>query len=303
MGVVDYPPRMGLYRVQASFAHPIHYGLFCSVIFSLSLVALKGVVGDFRRFVFSFLIVATGFLSLSSGALTAFAMQFAFIAWAAMFKGFKQRWWLLVGLFVLAYVTVDLLSNRSPLKVFMSYATFSAHNAYMRAMMFDWGMSNVLGSVERGIIGSPIVGIGMNNWIRPQFMISTSVDNFWLLTVMRFGIPGFLLLGLGYVIAIAKIMRRNCEGDERLTLIRRAWVFTFLGLTFTLSTVHVWTNLYSFVFFVFGAGIWLMTAVPGPGGDDGGTVSKNVPDTSARKTRYSRFPIKPAAAMPASSPS
>ena len=289
-GIVNADKRMGLERVQAVFAHPIHYGLFCSVAFSLSLVALKGTVSDMRRFVMSFAIATAGFLALSSGALTALAMQFGLIAWATMFKGFKGRWWLLVALFALGYITIDLLSNRSPLKVFMTYATFSAHNAYWRSIIFDWGLANVIGSAEKGIGGSPFFGIGMNEWIRPSYMNSGSMDNFWLVMAVRFGLPGFLLLALGYAVIIFRIMRRNFEGDERLTLLRRAWVFTFLGLTFTLCTVHVWTNIYSFVFFMFGAGVWLITAVPGA--DQGKTENAGRPVVFRNKIRYSRFPPK-----------
>lgn len=49
VGIVSIDQRMGLERVQGPFAHPIHFGLFCSVAFSLTFVALKGVVSDTRR--------------------------------------------------------------------------------------------------------------------------------------------------------------------------------------------------------------------------------------------------------------
>jgi hypothetical protein len=258
--VVNIDIRLGLERVQSVFAHPIHYGLFCSVALSLCLVALKGAMSTTRRLMTGLIIAGCGFLALSSGALTAIALQFFFIIWAAMFKNFKQRWWLLVGLFVFGYIVVDILSNRSPLKVFMSYATFSAHNAYWRSIIFDWGVDNIIGSVERGIPASPMFGIGLNDWIRPSFMHSGSMDNFWLVIGVRYGLPGLLLLALGYVIVIVRVMRRQFDGDESLILFRRAWVFTFLGLTFTLCTVHVWTNIYSFIFFMFGAGVWFIAA-------------------------------------------
>jgi len=54
-------------------------------------------------------------------------------------------------------------------------------------------------------------------------------------------------------------MRRDFMSDIRLTLIRRSWVFTFLGLSFTLCTVHVWGSVYSFVFFMLGSGMWLIS--------------------------------------------
>lgn len=243
--------RLNLHRVQATFAHPIHFGLFCSVSVALTFVALKDVMSTPSRWILALLSGATGFLALSSGALLAIALQVALIAWATAFDRIRWRWWLLVGLFALAWVVVDMLSNRTPLQVFMSYATFSAHNAYWRSIIFEWGMKNVW--------ANPLFGIGLNDWERPHFMYSGSMDNFWLVMAVRYGIPGFLFLATGYALAVFRIMRRNFDDTPILRHIRRAWVFTFLGLSFTLFTVHVWATIYSFVFFMFGAGIWLVT--------------------------------------------
>ncbi len=251
---VNAPGRMGMERVQASFSHPIHWGLFCSVTFSLSFVALNGVSSTFWRFTSSAIVAFCGFLALSSGALLALVLQFGLIAWAVVFDRLRWRWWLLFGLFVLAYIVVDLLSNRTPIQVFMSYATFSAHTAYWRSIIFDYGMQNVW--------ANPIFGLGLNDWFRPWYMNSGSMDNFWLVMAVRYGIPGFLFVTIGFILPIVHIMRRDLERDAMLSQIRRAWIFTFLGLSFTLCTVHVWTNIYSFVFFMFGAGIWLITAQP-----------------------------------------
>jgi hypothetical protein len=252
VAIVNIEGRMGLERVQAGFAHPIHYGLFCSVAFSLGFVALKDIASKTWRSCASIVVALSGFLALSSGALLAIILQIALITWAATFANLRWRWWLLVGLFALAYVVIDIFSNRTPLRVFMSYATFSAHNAYWRSIIFDWGLKNIW--------GSPLFGIGLNDWVRPDYMHSGSMDNFWLVMGVRYGIPGFLFIAAGYVWGIFHVMRRNFEIDIVLAQIRRAWVFTFLGLSFTLTTVHVWTNIYSFVMFMFGAGMWLMNA-------------------------------------------
>jgi hypothetical protein len=252
VGIVTIEGRLGLERVQASFAHPIHYGLFCSVAFSLGFVALRGISSTLWRYITSAVVALSGFLALSSGALLAILLQIALISWAAVFSGFRRRWWLLVGLFVIAYIVIDIFSNRTPIRVFMSYATFSAHNAYWRSIIFEWGLKNLW--------GSPWFGIGLNDWVRPDFMHSGSMDNFWLVMAVRYGVPGFIFLAIGYVWSIFLVMRRNFDSDGLLAQIRRAWVFTFLGLSFTLTTVHVWTNVYSFVFFMFGSGIWLIAA-------------------------------------------
>ena len=243
-------PRMGLNRVQASFDHPIHFGLYASVVFSLAFVAFEGIRSLAWRIVMSVIVVGSGALALSSGALLALVLQIGLISWSLMFQKIQWRWWLLLGLFVLAYIVIDLLSNRTPIKVFMSYATFSAHTAYWRGIIFEWGMKNVW--------ANPIFGLGLRDWIRPSYMRSGSMDNFWLVMAVRYGIPGFLLIATGYVLGLAQIMRRNFDADPRLMWFRRAWVFTFLGLTFTLCTVHIWGSIYSFVFFMFGSGIWLI---------------------------------------------
>ena len=270
-------PRLGLERVQLSFAHAIHWGLFCSVTLSFCFVGLNGLMGTARRWITSALIAGSGFLALSSGALLAMVLQFGLIAWAMIFAGYKQRWWLLLGLFALGYVVVDLISNRTALDVFMSYATFNAETAYWRKFIFIYGMDNVW--------ANPFLGIGLNDWVRPDFMwYNSSVDNFWLLNTMRYGIPAFVFLTLGYILVVARVMRRDFSSDTVLSNLRRAWVFTFLGLSFTLCTVHIWTNIYSFVFFLFGAGVWLITAQPK--GDDEAAPEPAGPPPASRFTRF-----------------
>lgn len=254
IGDVENAPRMGLHRVQAVFAHPIHFGLFSIIVFSLCFLGLKDIYSTPRRWLTASAIAFAGMLSLSSGALLAVALQLMLIAWAWTFRKTRHRWTFLLALFVAMYVVIDLLSNRTPILVFLSYATFSAHTAYFRVAIFEWGMVNIR--------ANPIFGIGLNDWVRLPWMYDPSVDNFWLLMGMRYGIPGFIFLAVAYVMALWKIGRLKFEEETRLWHLRRAWMFCFIGLTFILSTVHIWHNIYSFVFFIFGAGMWLLSATP-----------------------------------------
>ena len=50
--------RMGLFRVQLSFEHQIHYGLFASFAFSLTFVGLKDRISNARRYLASPLVAA-----------------------------------------------------------------------------------------------------------------------------------------------------------------------------------------------------------------------------------------------------
>jgi hypothetical protein len=254
---INIGKRLGLNRVQMVFVHPIHYGLFCTMALSLCFVGLKGIYSDSRRVLITVTLGFCGFLALSSGAFLAIVLQIILIGWAFTFRNTVWRWWLLVGLIALLYVGIAMLSTRSPIRVFMSYATFSSHTAYWRSIIFEWGMVNVW--------ANPIFGLGLNDWVRPRWMFSGSMDNFWLVMAVRYGIPGFALLAAGYLIALWKIGRRDFDGNRLLWQFRRAWVFSFVGLTFTLCTVHVWDTIYSLVFFMFGAGMWMLT-VPADAG-------------------------------------
>ncbi len=263
-------PRLGLERAQFTFAHPIHYGLFCAVTFSMAYVGLQGTSRQGWRLMSSAIIAGSGFLALSSGALLAIILQLGLILWSLILRRVDQKWWILLGLSVLAYIVVDLLSNRTPIRVFMSYATFSSHTAYWRGLIFEWGMVNVW--------ANPIYGLGLNDWVRPYYMYSGSMDNFWLVMAVRYGIPGFFLVAAGYLIGLFPIIFRKFEKGSQLAALRRAWVFTFCGLTFTLCTVHVWSNIYSFTFFMFGAGMWFIRV-------DAGETAENTADATATTAR------------------
>lgn len=252
-GDSDNRLRWGLYRTQVFAPHPILYGLFCASALAMAFVGLKGLYSNGTRYLLTGLVCLCVFLSLSSGSWFAALFQIFFIGWAWLFRHTAKRWLILVALFAAGYIFIDLLSNRTPVKVFISYATLNPVTGYYRLAQFDWGMVNVW--------ANPLFGIGLNDWVRLPWM-SWSVDNFWLLMAMRYGIPGFLLLAVGYHLPLWKIGRRNLDADPFLWQFRRAWMITFMGLTFTLWTVHIWESVYSYVFFLYGAGMWLLTADP-----------------------------------------
>lgn len=243
--VVDIVPRLGLERAQVVFAHPIHFGLFCSAAVSLFFIGLSRELGLMTRLAGLTLIATTAFLALSSGAFIAVLLQLLLIGWALFFRRTSHRWWLLLAAIAAVYIFVDLVSNRTPIRVFMSYATFSAHNAYWRGLIFEWGMVNVW--------QNPVFGLGLKDWERPHFMYSGSMDNFWLALGVRYGVPGFLLLITAWALGLLRVARASVE-DRPL---RRAWMFCLISLTFTLATVHIWTAIYSFSFFLLGAGQWM----------------------------------------------
>ena len=302
-------PRFGLERVQVFLAHPIHYGLFTGMLLSIVFVGFKGQMSDAKRYGLTLIILACTLLSLSSGPLLAFFLQLGLVFWAWLFRGIKTRWLVLLCAAVVAYVVVDLLSNRTPFRVFMHYLTLNAHTAYWRGLIFEWGMVNVW--------ANPIFGLGLNDWVRPVYMYSGSMDNFWLLMAVRYGIPGFMFLVIGYGLALWRVGSRNLDCNRTMWQFRRAWMISMMGLTFALFATHIWGPLYSYTFFFFGAGMWFITAQAGNNEETSSNVStdrnggpircsttvlaihaehqKSRPSGSLRRMKgdlpYTRFPI------------
>jgi len=86
-----------------------------------------------------------------------------------------------------------------------------------------------------------------------------SVDNFWLLTAMRYGLPAFGFMAIGLATMIWAITRRKGLGTDDAAC-RLAYMVALIGLFAVLGTVHVWGATSVLVTFYMGAGVWLAQA-------------------------------------------
>ncbi len=245
--------RMNLFRAQVTLPHPISWGVFCATIFALAwFVPLANGAGKASRVFWAGVTAVGSFLSLSSGAILSVGIQCGLIGWHVATQWLKARWLVLGGGFLSVYIIIDLISNRSAIEVFLSYLTFSAHNAYFRIEIFNYGWKEVS--------EFPIFGIGQREFRRPWWMHSASVDNFWLLTAMRYGIPGTLLMIGGFLIGVYKVGAMNFSNRPDLAACQRGYVIAMVGLFFSLTTVHLWASAFAFIFLLFGSGIWLYSS-------------------------------------------
>ena len=250
--------RMGLYRAQGVLEHPILWGVFCSLAISNAFFIYREKFA--KSVVLTGFATAMTFTSLSSGPLLAAAIQLGMIGWGWITR---NAWWVLISLVVLGYVVIDLISNRTPIQVLITYLTFNSGSAYWRLHIWTYGSQEVW--------RHPLIGIGLNDWVRPDWMGTASVDNFWLLTTMRYGLPAFLFLVGGIDANLFNIIRADLS--ERLKDIRRGYVIATIGLAMTLCTVHAWGSAIVFVMFYFGAGSWFFTGATPAGTPEPGRAA------------------------------
>lgn len=235
-------PRLFVYRAAGPFHHPILLGVFCSSALGLYWMSSRARQRTSSRLLIAGGIALSAALSVSSGALMSVIFQSMLIGWERITRRLPRRMLILALILCLLYILIDLASNRDPLSVAISYLTFNPQTGYYRMAIWEHGVAEV--------IKHPVFGIGFNDWSRPIWMSSSSVDNFWLLTAMRFGLPGLT--------ALICLIVHLCYHVVRLgTSVHLGWTITMCGLIVAAFTVHLWAQLFAFLFCFLGAGVCL----------------------------------------------
>ena len=112
------------------------------------------------------------------------------------------------------------------------------------------------------------------------------MDNFWLVTAVRYGLPAFfLLVGLLLGLIWAAGQRKGLPDEWRRA--RHAWAFTLFGITVAAATVHLWNALFVLFLFLIGAGAWLLDAQPGTARSTKGSNAR--PRAPARRLQPARL--------------
>jgi hypothetical protein len=262
--------RNGFARVMSGFEHPILFGLFCAITVAPFFYSRKS--RTLVALYLSALPFGMTYLSLSSAPLLAAGLCVLLIAWDYVSGG---RWKLLLFLAGFVYLFLIIVSSRGPIVILIDNLTFSAHTAWTRIWIYTYGSAEVL--------RHPFLGMGIDfEWQRPPWLTG-SVDNFWLLTAMRYGLPGIILLALSLIMGMREMIKAKGLSSDNKN-IRTGHVIALVSLYFALATVHIWGDISSFFMCFIGAGVWLgsagNTAAAKPDQSGGSPAARTKPDDS-----------------------
>lgn len=244
--------RYGFHRAFGPFDHPIHLGVFAASAVGIawnSLSRARDTV-SYTRVGRTIGVMASAMSSFSSGAMATISTQFLVFGWERFTRGVQQRWLILTAGLVSMYILVDVLSNRSGAQVLLARLTFSASTAYGRLMIFEWGF-------HKNVLVHPIFGIGFNEWVRPSWMVSGSVDNYWLVIAMRYGVPAFLMLALASLLIVVRAGKAARRLGPIGGMTAMGWIVSFIGVSVAGATVHFWNALFVYYSFFVGLGACL----------------------------------------------
>lgn len=239
--------RLGLTRAYGPFDHPIHYGTFCAALFGLFWFAARSKTERRNR---TFLLCGATFLGLSSAPILCLLLQAAMLIWERVTRGTANRTLMTLTVLTGLYMGAALVMTRSPINFIATGLTLDSWTGYYRLQIWENGLNNVA--------ASPWFGIGLADWDRPWWMVSSTIDAFWLVIAMRQGLPSLVVLLLALaVLTRAVVVNGLRHPDLRIRRISRGWVTSLIALSLVGTTVHFWNVLYAFFFFVVGMAGWL----------------------------------------------
>jgi hypothetical protein len=253
---INRTPRLGfLERVQGPFAHAILFGLFCS----LGVANFFFVFGDsfVKRVARVGMTLAMVFMSLSSAPFLSAGLQLLMMGWDRLFAFLRARWAVLVGLGLTVLAVLQVFAEGGVLGFVFETFLLVPQTGYARLVTLEYGVASVL--------NHPLFGIGQGDWVRPYWRGHPTIDNFWLLTAVRFGLPALLFLWFGIACnGLAILLRTGLDPDEQR--MRRGYLIALAGLVMILATVHVWGPVSTFALTYVGAGVWFYARDPVPVG-------------------------------------
>lgn len=241
--------RLGLTRGTAAFPHPILAGIFLASF--LNLYLMSGIRGWPKSI--GAIGSVWGIFTMSSAAMLGLVAGAAMLAYDWLGLRIANLTW---RLFLLAlsilYLTVELLSNTGFFGLLARYASLNTVSAYNRVLIWQFGTENVA--------RSPWFGIGYDDWERPlwmQWQNSFSMDHFWLLLSVRFGLPVSILLILataGAVILLAARSVGKAPADARLM---RGVAISLAIFALGAISVSLWLNALVWFFILVGIAVSL----------------------------------------------
>jgi O-antigen ligase len=232
--------RMGLMRAPGAFPHPILAGIFFSSFMPLYMwVGLRG-----WPKILGLLASLASFFTISSVAILAIAANFALVGYDWLSERYRQLTWKLPLAFmgILIFVA-ELGTNSGTFGLIVRFGGFNAHNSFYRILIWRFGSENV--------VQNPWFGIGYGEWVRPEWM-PKSIDHYWLLLAVQYGILPPLLILAAVVTVIWKLSLKSASSPIIDRRAQRALAISLAVFAFGTLSVSIWLSAQIWFFMLLG---------------------------------------------------
>jgi hypothetical protein len=241
-----YYIRAGIMRTTNLFAHPILYGTIGAIFFPFAVLLM------IHRFNFLNAVRAMALLigmvtTLSSAPLLSVVFQGATAVLAHNWQGAKRLWSSLIFFAFAIFLLINALSNRGFFAILISYLTFNPVTGYYRMLQWEYAMDD--------IADNPVMGIGLHDWSRPEWM-NSSIDSFWLLVTMQHGVFASFILLFCCFYAVFKALGTLHKHHPAVKWMVSSWIMASMALILIGFTVDYFGKIQPMFFFVLGSISW-----------------------------------------------
>ena len=240
--------RLGLYRAAGPFPHPILGGVFMASLLPLAMFAT-----DRKAWMAIGLAAACSMIfTVSSTAILCFLFALILIVILWFQKASRGPVLLLSAIGALTLFSfVTVASDSGPLTFAIYRLTLDPASGYWRLLIWEYAGAEAL--------NNPLFGIGLRDWFRPSFMVTSSIDAHFLLWSMRFGLVagvGCFLVFAGSALHLLWNMQLQNDAARKVSM---GLAICLLALVFSGFTVAFWGGLAAWSYMLCGAAITIGT--------------------------------------------
>lgn len=248
--------RLGLFRAPGPFPHPILAGLFLSSF--LPLYILSGIRGWPKTL--GIFAAICSFFSVSSAALLGLFVGFIFVGYDWLSERIVNFSWRLFCFGAAMFIFLaETATGSGSFGLIMRFASLNSVSSFNRVLIWEYGSKNV--------VKNPWFGIGYADWERPVWMHSSSMDHFWLLMAVRFGIIPSVLIALAVFFAVLMAARASMTGEPSDRRILRGLAITLTVFAIGIVSVALWLSAHIWFFMLIGLCVSVASSTVAVGGN------------------------------------
>ncbi len=239
--------RLGFTRTTATFSHPILYAISAAAIVPVIMAINKN---NKKRFFASLIslsgLIAAMITAVTSAAILGLILQEVFKKWYRIRDKIGNLRQVITNSIYFSMIVIQFASNRGLITFLAMNMTLDRGTAYYRILQWEFTADDIADHL--------FFGLGYNSFTHPAWFLP-SIDSYWLLNMLQFGLFSQLALLYFFIkLLIKTFMRSNIQENLELLLAYRVLLISvmFLGLT-----VDFFDRMQPMLYFILGTASWL----------------------------------------------
>lgn len=239
--------RLGFTRTTAVFSHPILYGISAVTIMPIIIAINENYRVRWTKLLINlFGIIIALITSITSAAVISLVLQQVFKKWYYVKNKIGSLKNITITSFFLAMIVIQLGSNQGLIKFLAMNLTLDPGTAYYRMLQWEFTSDDIANNF--------LFGIGFHDFSHPDWF-ADSVDSYWLLNMLQFGLFPQLALIFFYIKMLRKTFTKTSLPEKFNLLI--AYRVMLISIIISGLTVDFFDRMQPLLYFILGTSSWL----------------------------------------------